>query len=247
MGHYDEYREKVDEERKQSYEKCVTKDAAIKDIYRFRENETREEYQARIAKYYSEQEQKRIHGVNNEAKLRAAFTAPGLDGPIFSGPIPSKYFPEELEEPSHKETKGKVEGARYFYFSSLPRMYPMEQNLWEGLSGEFERLVADVDTKRYTEATDKVVDLIHKCSLTEELVEHTIALRYQAIARGKYTVDSYTRSLDVNLLLDAAARHLIKHYMVGKTDSESGHPHIAHFAANLFMIMQQLEKLRLTV
>ena len=76
--------------------------------------------------------------------------------------------------------------------------------------------------------------------LDKDFLNNLIAVRAGALASGKYTVESYKEEIDVNLLLDATARHLLKVIHIGDIDEESGIHHYGHIAANLIMIHTQI-------
>ncbi len=73
-----------------------------------------------------------------------------------------------------------------------------------------------------------------------ELFDGVIAVRSKALESGKYTQESWKEPIDIDLLLDAAARHLISYLYVGQIDKESGENHMCHIVANVLMIAQQL-------
>lgn len=141
-----------------------------------------------------------------------------------------------------KQTEGKAEGARYFYIDTLPALVPASTTSPE-VCYKFVKLVQAVDAKDSILSIGLICAIIKHCRLTEELLADAIALRYQAIKIKKYETYSYMQPIDASLLLDAAARHLIKSYLIGPNDTESGHTHKAHFVANLLMISAQLKHL----
>ena len=163
------------------------------------------------------------------------------DSGLMGESIPSLGIPKSLKKEKSrtvaKEVEGKATGARYFYIDSLPAAYP-HNKLSPEVCRSFSQFVELVDKQLGT--VGHINTILTHCRITDELLAEVIALRYQAVADGKYTAGSYKKPIPINLLLDAAARHLAKHYMVSTTDTESGHLHIAHFIANLLMLSVQL-------
>lgn len=147
------------------------------------------------------------------------------------------YYPLGDEKPL-KETAGKAQGARYCFLADIGALmsYGQIRDLGTLLSLIVRRLEnGDVEAAK------------HHCyevmaSLSDEhTMNDLIGVRAQALASGKYSFESYREKIDVNLLLDAAARHYLKILFVGNIDDESGYSHIAHIAANVIMINTQLE------
>lgn len=170
-----------------------------------------------------------------EAFGKRAHVTPGQKGAYLCPP--GTYLEGDGMPKPLKETAGKAEGARFCFLPDIAKLMSEDYNtLGELLS----LIVSGVETNNKTQA------MYYCTQVLEELAdEHTmndlIGVRAQALSSGKYTFESYREKIDVNLLLDAAARHFLKILFVSNTDEESGFPHTAHLAANVIMIHTQLE------
>lgn len=138
-----------------------------------------------------------------------------------------------------KETTGKAEGARYCYLGEHSIL--TNKNQYFNLETILKSLVEAVDEEAYFSARHIVeVALQAVRDLDDDFLTNLITVRAHALSSGKYTLDSYREEIDINLLLDATARHLLKILHVGDIDEESGVHHLGHIAANLIMIDVQL-------
>jgi len=152
---------------------------------------------------------------------------------------PSGYVQEQLHlyRPL-KESDGKAEDARYCFLADIADVVNPQ---YSGLGDSLSILVRAVEHNDKSEALKYTSDVIRELR-SDTLMNDLIGVRAQALNSGKYTFESYREPIDVNLLLDAAARHFLKILFVGDLDEESGFPHTAHIAANIIMIHTQLNK-----
>jgi len=138
-----------------------------------------------------------------------------------------------------KESDGKAEDARFCFLADIADAVDEKHSaLGEALSS----LVRGVENKDIDEAKFFCYEVIHELSADESIMNDLIGVRAQALSSGKYTFESYREKIDINLLLDAAARHFLKILFIDSTDEESGFPHTAHIVANIIMIHTQLNK-----
>ncbi len=145
--------------------------------------------------------------------------------------------------PVRKHTAGKAEGARFCYVGHLAAVSEFSGCVEDYLSNSLDNLInhSSLDDD-FTEIVSSIIS--HSGDAMggqEELWAGVIAVRNHALKSGKYTPESYKEPIDVNLLLDAMARHLIAYLFVGRIDKESGQNHIAHIVANVVMYVAQME------
>ena len=141
------------------------------------------------------------------------------------------YIPKPL-----KETEGKAHGARYCFLGDIADV--MDDN-FSKLGEALSLIVSGVENNNLVQAKFYCYEVMHLLS-DEHSMNDLIGVRAQALSSGKYTFESYREEIDVNLLLDAAARHFLKILFVSNIDEESGYPHTAHLLANVIMIHTQL-------
>lgn len=135
-----------------------------------------------------------------------------------------------------KHSDGKPEGARYCFIEELTG---------DRLGKLIARLVHEVDNKldayNLKLRLNDIRSELMKDKNNREIVHDLITLRSKAITSKKYTVDGYKEKIDINLLLDALARHYIKYSLVDIRDEESECLHLSHIWANIILIGYQLE------
>ncbi len=133
------------------------------------------------------------------------------------------------QEPVRKHTAGKAQGARFCYIKALYKYTTNKDEIQLILCLDLLVKGKDVYNKSIlTHCANSFGD--HK-----EFWNGVVAVRRKALESGKYTADGYEKPIDVNLLLDAIARHLISYIFIDKIDEESGENHLCHIAANLIM------------
>lgn len=146
-----------------------------------------------------------------------------------------------------KDSDGKPNGARFFYLDSLRILFPGEELKAVHEAGELISYILD----HRSEQGHNIVVFIQECAINLALLEldnvsileEAIKVRNHAIMSGKYTNANYMEDIQVELLLDAASRHLIKYFYLNQiTDIESGCHHIGHVLTNFIMISYQLGK-----
>ena len=147
----------------------------------------------------------------------------------------------ELEVQPRKHSRGKAEGARFCYLSSIAAASEYAETAADYVG----RRLDDLLSHQY-EVSQQItyMMIIEYAALAmgshKDLFDGVIAVRNKALSSGKYTQESWKEPIDVDLLLDAAARHLISYLYVGELDDESGENHMCHIVANVIMIAQQL-------
>lgn len=137
-----------------------------------------------------------------------------------------------------KESDGKAQDARFCFLGDIAATVNED---YQELGAALSSIVSGVESNDICGAKFYCYEVMHLLS-NEQLMNDLVGVRAQALNSGKYTFESYKEDIDVNLLLDAAARHLLKILFVGDIDEESGFPHVAHIAANIIMIHTQLIK-----
>jgi len=157
-----------------------------------------------------------------------------------TGDITNKQLETIIEKP-RKHSKGKAEGARFCYLSSIASASEYAETAADYVG----RHLDDLLSHQY-EVSQQItfMMLVEYAALAvgthKELFDGVIAVRAKALESGKYTQESWKEPIDVDLLLDAAARHLISYLYVDEIDEESGENHMAHIVANILMMAQQL-------
>ena len=147
----------------------------------------------------------------------------------------------ELTLQPRKHSKGKAEGARFCYLSSIAAASEYSDTAADYVG----RRLDDLLSHQY-EVSQQItyMMIVEYAALAigshRELFDGVIAVRSKALESGKYTQESWKEPIDIDLLLDAAARHLISYLYVGQIDKESGENHMCHIVANVLMIAQQL-------
>lgn len=139
---------------------------------------------------------------------------------------------------SGKNKEGKPEGARYNFIDLLPLIvsHTEIEKLFSSALNDF----IYAKTKNHSDVIF-LVDLLHRMNIYSfELWENLTNLRNQAIISGKYSPLSYKEKIEIDDLLDAVARHWIKHLFINPIDVESKCSHLAHILANLIIIAGQL-------
>lgn len=157
----------------------------------------------------------------------------------YGGPAP-EFFNKQIDVvKSGKDKAGKAEGARYAFLDLLP-----EITHTSALDKKFSRQLNDFvyTPNRTVDQVGELVSMIHEMHVVQFKVwEDLTTLRNQAIMSGKYSPLSYKEPIDVEDLLDAVARHWIKHLFISYRDEESGQSHLSHILANLIIIAGQLK------
>ena len=193
----------------------------------------------------------------NTSDLRKSTTknliddALGFTGNVEAQKAPFNHLPIEhekqatkVEEKPRKHLQGKAEGARYCYLSSLAAASPYAGCPEDYVARELDNLVGQQDGPVSTQVT--MIKLVTNAAMAmdseQELWDGVVAVRYKAIVNGKYSKDSYKEHIDKELLLDAAARHLISYMYIDPVDAESGENHLCHVVANVLMYAEQLKR-----
>ena len=172
-----------------------------------------------------------------------------------NGPPPADCAHPELEnltyhnldciEKPRKHTKGKAEGARYCYLASLASASEYAETAADYLARKLDELLG-----YYPEVSEQInmMLVVEYATIAigsgKELWDGVIAVRRKALESGKYTQESWKEEIDPDLLLDAAARHMITYLYVDEIDEESGENHLCHVVANVLMFAYQLRMLR---
>lgn len=157
---------------------------------------------------------------------------------------------DNIRNPSLKDTKGKAHGARYCYLADIAKVAIDHGDITTAAYNEILLLgqhlsiiVASVDDNNINNAQYYCSEVLNDL-IDERTLPQLVGVRAHALSSGKYSVDGYREPIDVNLLLDAAARHFLKMLFVNGIDEESGFLHEAHIAANVIMLHTQLELLK---
>ncbi len=149
--------------------------------------------------------------------------------------VGSKCLP--VEEAPRKHVEGKPEGARFCYLASIV-------SCSQFANSELEYIAERLDSLVITPTEADWVSVINSCAVAmggqDELWAGVIAVRRKALESGKYSPESYKEPIDKDLLLDAAARHLIYYLFDDIIDKESGENHLAHIVANIIMYSYQV-------
>lgn len=135
-----------------------------------------------------------------------------------------------------KETAGKPEGARYCFLTDIGSTI---DHPYSHIGKHLAAIVREQDNNN-PQASMYIIENLLPTLIDSSNLSELIGVRADALASGKYVTESYREKIDVNLLLDAAARHYLKLLFVENIDAESGYPHIAHITANLIIIHTQL-------
>lgn len=156
------------------------------------------------------------------------------------------HYSEELEElmiknkimrerfKPGKQKEGKTEGARYCYMDLMPIALEWEDTTIHWACDHFNNFV-------YSRELDDLQSAVRALINTDDIIiKEVIEVRYHTIQSGKYDPQSYQEEMNVDDLLDAAARHMIQHLIGNERDEESGKLHLSHFCANMIMIAGQL-------
>ena len=159
------------------------------------------------------------------------------------GSIPIEKIQSAIDSASkpRKHSNGKAEGARFCYLSAIAAASEYADTAADFVGRQLDNLL----THEYEVSQQITFMMIVEYAATavgthKELFDGVIAVRAKALESGKYTQESWKEPIDVDLLLDAAARHLISYLYVDEIDDESGENHMAHIVANVLMIAQQL-------
>lgn len=140
-----------------------------------------------------------------------------------------------------KHSKGKADGARFCYLSSIAAASEYAETAADHVGRHLDNLLTyEYEVSRQITFMMIVEYAAIAVGTHKELFDGVIAVRAKALESGKYTQESWKEPIDVDLLLDAAARHLISYLYVDEIDDESGENHMAHIVANVLMIAQQL-------
>ncbi len=150
---------------------------------------------------------------------------------------------KHLAEVAKKETKYKAPGARYCYLSSIASASAYA-GCPEDHIGKYLDKLLDFDF-RMEGSTQHIFNMIiFYCGLAigsdEDLWDGVIAVRLHGVRSGKYSVGNHKLPMNKDLLLDAAARHLIAYLYIDHIDQESGESHLCHIVANILMFAAQL-------
>ncbi len=144
-----------------------------------------------------------------------------------------------------KHIKGKAEGARYCYLSSIAAASEYAETAADYLARRLDELLG-----YYPEVSEQInlMMVVEYATIaignSKQLWDGVVAVRRKALESGKYTQESWKESIDPDLLLDAAARHMISYLYIDEIDEESGENHLCHVVANVLMFAYQLRILR---
>lgn len=142
-----------------------------------------------------------------------------------------------------KQTKNKVEGARYCYLSSIASVSHYAGCAEDQLGKYLDKLL-DHDFRGEGSTQHLFVMIEQYCAIAigshKLLWDGVVAVRANGLLSGKYTVGNHKLPMEKDLLLDAAARHLISYLFVNTIDAESGQNHLCHIMANILMFAAQL-------
>lgn len=202
--------------------------------------------------HYSEHEQRQLDEYNRIAAERnthqteeecfgSPHTTPGQKGAYL---CPQGTYLDldtdeiKVEGKPLKESEGKAQDARYCFLADIGDV--MSSGKTRDIGKLLSLIVRGVEESNITKVKHHCSEVMAVLS-DEHSMNDLIGVRAQALASGKYSFESYREEIDVNLLLDAAARHFLKILFVSNTDEESGYPHTAHIAANVIMIHTQLK------
>lgn len=151
-------------------------------------------------------------------------------------------------KPQLKETQGKAKDARYCYLGDIARVafdHPvMSDAVYDQLLllGEHLSIIVEsIDDDNLENAQYYCSEILNNVMQDGDMIHELVKVRAQALNSGKYTVEGYRHTIDITLLLDAAARHFLQIVFVGDIDKESECKHLAHIAANMIMIHTQME------
>jgi dATP/dGTP diphosphohydrolase len=139
-----------------------------------------------------------------------------------------------------KHIKGKAEGARFCYLAAIAAASEYAETAVDYLARRLDNLL-----DRYPEVSEQInlMMIVEYASIvmgSKDLWKGVIAVRRKALESGKYTQESWKEPIDPDLLLDAAARHMISYLYVDEIDEESGENHLCHIVANVLMLAYQL-------
>jgi hypothetical protein len=149
-----------------------------------------------------------------------------------------------------KDIEGKAAGARYCYLADIANCVLGSKSGSKGYRDTMNNVGETLSLIVDTYDRGEIEGAMHYCSLLiENLLDVDVGLHHElvkvranALDSGKYSPNGYKEKIDINLLLDAAARHFIKILLEADIDEESGCTHEAHIAANVIMIHTQLSK-----
>lgn len=162
----------------------------------------------------------------------------------------SKEFPDCEKDQNQgvsilarKETKYKAEGARHCFLSSIASASYYAGGPEEQIGKYLDKLIDfDFGLKCSTQHIFNMI--ITYCGIAiggdKELWDGVVAVRMYGLGTGKYSAGNHKLPMDKNLLLDAAARHLISYLYINNIDDESGESHLCHIVANILMFAAQL-------
>ncbi len=150
---------------------------------------------------------------------------------------------QEIAKVADKETRHKAEGARYCYLSSIACASNYAGCAEEQIGAYLDKLLDfDFSLKCSTQHIFNMI--ITYCGIAigddKDLWDGVIAVRNYGLESGKYSANNHKLPMDKNLLLDAAARHLIAYLYISHIDDESGESHLCHIVANILMFAAQL-------
>ena len=213
-------------------------------------------YDEQIAKAVKEcrEHRKRIEGLSGvEEELLKDMTPLKAHADIVEGYPTSEVSnlingPQSIsnfDEKPLKDTEGKAADARLCFIQDIAEValdHGVEPELDLITLGEYLYIINEsVAVGNISNAEYYCSEALHLAMDDDNALFNLISVRAQALGSGKYEVDSYREKLDINLLLDAAARHFLKMLFEGDIDEESRLPHSAHIAANMVMIHTQLK------
>lgn len=136
-----------------------------------------------------------------------------------------------------KQTLGKPRGARYCFIGDI--CLAMNAIDLQSIANKFRDLVSLIDDGEYRYSSHLVSEMLQEMvRLDDKFLEHLIAARVDGLK--KYTVDNYRDEINIDDLLDAFARHMLKVVKGQDIDDQSGVHHFGHMSANLIIIETQL-------
>lgn len=171
--------------------------------------------------------------------------------PSTAEPECENVFGQELDKEialyAKKHRGNKVEGARFCYLSSIASASHYAGCAEEQVGKYLDQLL-DFDF-RGQGSTQHVFNMIVTCcgiavGSERALWDGVVRVRNFGLISGKYTIDNHKLPMDKNLLLDAAARHLISYLYIDQIDEESSENHMCHIVANILMFAAQLNILK---
>ncbi len=163
-----------------------------------------------------------------------------IDNPDY----PTIKFSDCMDSVSAKKgTNGKAEGARYCFLSSIASASHYAGCAEDQIGKYLDQLI-DFDFRGEC-STQHIFNMIEAyCAIAmdshKKLWDGVIAVRMHGLESGKYTIENHKLPMDKDLLLDAAARHLISYLYMDQIDEESGQNHMCHIMANILMFAAQL-------